>query len=387
MEFDNLMGLIEQEAHGKGYGYISDIYLQPERPPFLYVCKKWVVPSSRLLAPLQGFKVARDDIRKLLATCLERNTEKTEGIDRMGTQLQTDFAFDWETHDSGTAGSILTQQRKKTWRVRAHVSYNNLGQSLTLRLLTRDIPSVEDLNMPRQVKDLVNSRSGLILVCGPTGGGKSTTMASLVKAYAGTQHGHIATLEDPIEYVFDFPDRLVTQQMVGRHVESWSRGIYHALRDKVELLLIGEMRDQESVRAAIQAASAGHLVIASTHYTSATRVLNSLVNMFPPHEIETMKQSLLSCLIGVVCQNLVPGVSKGQPCVLPCYEIMHNTAEIRANLLQNSFNVIDGLLASSKSREHGNVRWRARLDELLSTGQIIKDVYDFYYDHESDLRM
>jgi len=385
MDFDQFMSQVSQEIQGKSYGYISDIYLVPDRPPFFYTCKRWTVPGSRLLGNLQGFKVSREFIRNIINACLERNTEKNDQIASAGqrTMPQTDFAFDWESSESPTTAGA-PPVRKKTWRIRAHVSYNQVGQSLTLRLLTRDIPTIEDINMPRQIKDMVAHRAGLILVCGPTGGGKSTTMASLVKTYAAGRFGHISSLEDPIEYVFDFPDRLVTQQMVGIHVESWSKGIYHALRDKVELLVIGEMRDQESVRAAIQAASAGHLVMTSLHYTSATRVLSAIVNMFPPHEMEAIKESLLNCLIGVVCQNLIPAMIKNQMSVMPCYEIMYNSPEIKANLLQNSFNVIDGLLASSKSREFGNVRWRSRLDELMGNGYITKDVYDFYYDTEND---
>lgn len=390
MELDDLLTLVEQESAGKGYGYISDIYLQPDRPPFFYVCKRWMAPGSRLLGNLQGFKVTRDYIRKIISTCLERNTEKDELVGReSGTHAQTDFAFDWVGRPTAPKAMVAVPDGaapQKVWRLRAHVSYNNLGQSLTLRLLTRDIPSIEELNLPRQIKNMVHSRSGLVLICGPTGGGKSTTMASMVKTYAASRFGHIATLEDPIEYVLDFPDRLVTQQMVGRHVESWTRGIYHALRDKVELLVIGEMRDPDSIRAAIQAASAGHLVMASTHYTSSTRVLNALVNVFPPHEIESMKHALLSCLIGVVCQNLLPCTKAGHGSVMPCYEVMFNTAEIRANLMQNSFNVLDGLLGSSKSRELGNIRWRTRLQEMVQQQLITEDVYDFYLDVEAEMQ-
>lgn len=381
MDFDQLMAHVEQEMQGKTYGYVSDIYLLPERPPFFYVCKRWVVPGPRFLANLEGFRVTKEFIRSVLNTCYERNTEKSENTisSTKHEMALTDFAFDWEMKEAPSMESPL-QQKKRTWRVRAHVSYNNLGQSLTLRLLSRDVPNIEDLHLPSHVKNMVYNPSGLVLVCGPTGGGKSTTMASLVKAYAAARFGHISTLEDPIEYVFDFKDRLVTQQIVGRHVESWSKGIHHALRDKVELLVIGEMRDSESVRAAIQAAGAGHLVIASTHYTSATRVLNSLVNLFPPHEVEVMKQSLMNCLIGVVCQNLLPGSIRGVHSVIPCYEIMFNTAEIRANLMQNSFNVLDGLLGTAKYREQGIVKWQARLDEMLATGQISKEVHGYFSD-------
>jgi pilus retraction protein PilT len=380
MEFGEFMSQVVQEIQGKGFGYISDIYLMPDRAPYFFVCKKWLFPQGKFLPNLQGFRVTREFIRNVLATCYERNTEKgdagfspTSRADR----IQTDFAFDWEAMITG---------KKISWRIRAHVSYNNQGQSLALRMLTREIPSLEDLHIPRYVRDFANHPSGLLLICGPTGGGKSTTMASIVKSYAMNRFGHIATLEDPIEYVFDFPERLITQQAVGRHVDSWSNGIYHALRDKVELLMIGEMRDQDSIRAAIQAASTGHLVLAATHYTSATHVLNALVNVFPQHEVESMKQALVTCLIGVVCQDLVPATVKGQGAVLPCYEILFNTPDIKANLIKNSFNVITSLLGSSKAREQGNVLWKHRLDELFSGDYISRDVYDFYQDMDGEMK-
>lgn len=416
MDLNDLLKAVEKEIDGKPYGHISDFYLLPDRPPFFYSCKQWLAPTKGFLEDIQGVKLTKAEINDIIRACRERNTEKSapkpaqqmlaafqqivSGKQDVATasslQEIKDFAFDWKTYEKLTVDDIdpfvarspadatLAKTKEKRWRIRAHVSETNQGTGVAFRLLPREIPSLRDLNLPSTTLErMIANPTGLILVCGPTGSGKSTTIASMVKAFASTRRGHIATLEDPIEYIFDFPDRLVTQQKVGVHVDSWESGIYDALRDKVELLVIGEIRESTSARAAIQAASSGHLVLASTHYTRATKVLSYIVNTFPAHEHESIQAALLDCLIGVFCINLLPGkVENGKPGVVPAYEIFINNDKVRNNLKSKQWNMINDIMKENESRSAGMISWQTRIQELLGKNIITADVAQYYGDKE-----
>lgn len=362
LKMDELFDALKRELEGKPLGFISDIYLQQGKPPVFFCCSEFVFPNSEFFAEFQDRVLTKDDLGQIVNECYSKNEEKSGDLVVDKTKLR-DFAFSWR---------LIDAYGEKVWRVRAHVSTNYSGKAVCLRLLSNEIPDLTELEIPTILGDLaINNPTGLIIVSGGTGSGKSTTAAAIIKAYSETRKGHIATLEDPVEYILDFPNTLITQHWVGVHYDTWSSGIRSALRDKVDMLMIGELRDPESVRAAIQAASSGHIVLATAHFASSVRVLNYLESMFPPDERDSIRTSILESLLGVCCQKLLPSEDFGLTKPVPCYELFVNSETISNNLNKEAFNILPSLLENAE----GCVSWDYRLDWLLRNRIISQHIH------------
>src|SRR5204862_8282869 len=180
----------------------------------------------------------------------------------------------------------------------------NVG--MVLRLIPLDLPSLDELGMPPVLKELPKQRQGLILVTGPTGSGKSTTLAAMINQINSTRKSNIITVEDPIEFVH--PDKLgiVSQREVGIDTESFTTALKYVVRQSPDVILIGEMRDVETMNVALQASETGHLVFSTVHTPSAGETMDRIVNMFPPHDKPQVSMRLAGALRAVVSQKLVP---------------------------------------------------------------------------------
>jgi pilus retraction protein PilT len=173
------------------------------------------------------------------------------------------------------------------------------------RCIPFDIPSLESLNVPSILNTLVMEKRGLILMVGATGTGKSTTLASMLEQRNQTMAGHILTIEDPIEFIFNNKKSVVNQREVGTDTQSWATALRSAMRQDPDVVLIGEMRDLETVKAALAAAETGHFVMSTLHTTDAKETINRIIDFFPPHEQKQVRLSLAASLKGIVCQRLV----------------------------------------------------------------------------------
>lgn len=363
LKLDDIFTALQRELESKPYGYISDIYLQQGQPPAFFCAGEFTFPNDSFFREFETLVLTREDLGQIVNECWNKNEEKVD--DKKDRASVNDFAFTWTMKDY--FGDM------KELRVRAHLSSNYSGKSMCLRLLPALVPDIEELNIPIILQELaIKNNTGLIIVSGGTGSGKSTTVASIIKGFCRERKGHIATLEDPVEYVLDYPGRLITQQWVGVHVPSWTAGIRSALRDKVELLMIGELREPDSVRAAIQAASSGHIVLATAHFTECVRVLTYLEDMFAAAERENVRSMLAECLLGVCCQKLLPSEDAGFSKPVPCYELFVNSPAIANNLKKDQSTILPSLM----ERGEGCVRWDDRLNWLLRQRLITKEVYD-----------
>ena len=354
---DTLALALQRELAGRPLGFISDIYLQQGKPPGFFSCGEFRFPDENFFPEFIGKVLTKEDMGHLTNECWRRNEEKIDDKPR------ADFAF--------TLKMLVEGYEPILWRVRAHSSLNYSGRSICLRLLTTSVPDLEDLGMPKILKNIITlNNTGLIVISGSTGSGKSTTVASLIKAFVESgRRGHIATLEDPVEYVLDFPDVLITQQWVGVHVATWSEGIRGALRDKVELLMIGELRDQDSVRAALQAANSGHIVLATAHFTESVSVLTYLEDLFPPDERSYIRNILVDSLLAVCCQKLVTceDYETGRPA--PCYELFVNDPTLANNLKKDQLAILPSLMENSPAC----VQWNNRVRIMHKQGMISRE--------------
>jgi twitching motility protein PilT len=212
-------------------------------------------------------------------------------------------------------------------RVRANLFLQQNTIAAALRIIPLRPFTVEELNLPPILRELADARHGLILVTGPTGSGKSTTLASLIEHINQTRHGNITTVEDPIEYVYEDKACVIYQREVGRDTRSFASGLRSVLRQSPDVIMLGEMRDAETMAVALNAAEMGHLVLSTIHTTSASGTVERVVNAFQPHERAQVRSQFANVLTGVVSQRLIR--RSGGPGRVPAVEIMINTPSMK----------------------------------------------------------
>lgn len=226
-------------------------------------------------------------------------------------------------------------------RFRANAYIQRGCVALALRLIPRDIRPLETLGLPNIIEDFCTRPQGLVLVCGATGSGKSTTLAAMIDRINKTLDGHILTIEDPIEFAHKHNRCMVNQREIGADSESFDNALRSALRQDPDVVLIGEMRDLETMRAALSIAETGHLTFATLHTNSAVQSINRIIDAFPAEEKDSIRAQLGFVLEGVVCQTLLPKTSGGR-CL--AYEIMNCTIPIKSKIRRDEIHQIQGLL-------------------------------------------
>lgn len=191
-------------------------------------------------------------------------------------------------------------------RIRCNAARQQGSTSLAMRLLPEVIPTMEDLGLPKICKDLAMRPRGLIMVSGPTGSGKSTTLASMIQQLNNNESRRIVTIEDPVEYLHPSKKCVVTQRQLGTDTTSFVEALRHVLRQDPDIILVGEMRDTETASAVMTIAETGHLVMTTGHAPSAARAVERIIDLFPPHERHLVQSRLSTSIVGILCQALVP---------------------------------------------------------------------------------
>ena len=256
-------------------------------------------------------------------------------------------------------------------RLRVNVYRTSEGVCAAIRVLRRDAPALAGLNLPSQVAALTELPHGLVVLCGPTGCGKSTTMAALVQHALGQRARVVVTLEDPIEYRIrpQRPAALVRQREVGTHVRDFASGLRDALREDPDILLIGEMRDAETIAMALTAAETGHLVFASLHSRTAPSAIERVVDTYPPERQRQVRVQVADALRAVVAQRLVPAADGSG--VLPAVEILRVTHGV-ANLIREH-RTAQLVSALQSGAAEGMLVLERHLADLVRAGRIARD--------------
>ncbi|MFO8182684.1 MAG: type IV pilus twitching motility protein PilT [Candidatus Aegiribacteria sp.] len=267
---DKLLGILRKNGG-------SDLHISPENPP--------VVRISGDLFPLGERKMQPDETGSLLLEIMTESQRKD--FDRTS---DIDFAYEVPELDS---------------RFRVNVFQGYHGVSGVFRLIPNEILSIDELKLPPVVLEFTKFSKGLVLVTGPTGSGKSTTLASIIDHINSNSKSHIITIEDPIEFVHASKAALVNQREVGNHTSSFGAALRAALREDPDIILVGEMRDLETIELAITAAETGHLVFGTLHTSSAAKTVDRIINVFPTDQQEQIRTMLAESMLGVVAQQLV----------------------------------------------------------------------------------
>lgn len=207
------------------------------------------------------------------------------------------------------------------------------GGAIVLRLISLDIPTIDALRLPEVLKSIILRSQGLILITGPTGSGKSTTLAAMIDHLNQMEQKHVVTIEDPIEFIHPSKKCLVSQREVGLHTHEFQQALRAVLREDPDVILIGEMRDRVTINTALQAAQTGHLVLGTLHTRSAINALNRLLNMYPPEEQQAMRIQICDSLVAVIAQLLLPTVDNRRVAV---HDILVNTPAMHDYLMKGN---------------------------------------------------
>lgn len=253
-------------------------------------------------------------------------------------------------------------------RYRVNIYYQKGNISAALRRIPLKIPKIDDLKLPQICYNFTKLRQGLILVTGPTGHGKSTTLAAMIDEINRTRPLHILTIEDPIEFVFTPVKSIVSQREMRDDTYSWDVALRSALREDPDVVLVGEMRDYETISAALTIAETGHLVFATLHTNSASQTIDRIVDVFPEEQQTQVKLQLSSVLEGIISQRLVPMLQGGRIAVC---EIMTATMAIRNTIREGKTHQIDNIIRTSS--EFGMVALESALAVNVKNGSISID--------------
>jgi twitching motility protein PilT len=290
----------------------------------------------------------------------------------------------------GLIFEILTEKQKKqfieNWeldcsyslegvgRFRVNVFMQRLGIGAVFRIIPTKIKTVQELNLPENLLDIVNVSKGMILVTGPTGSGKSTTLAALIHYINSTEHGHILTIEDPIEFVHPNIKCLVNQREVSGHTKSFAAALKAALREDPDIILVGEMRDLETISLAMTAAETGHLVFGTLHTNSAPKTVDRIIDVFPQEQQAQVRVMLSESLRGVIAQTLLPSADgKGR---VGCIEVLINTHAV-GNLIREAKTFqIPSIMQTGKN--DGMITFESYATDLVRRGLISQKTCDSF---------
>lgn len=253
-------------------------------------------------------------------------------------------------------------------RFRVNVFYQKGELTASLRLITAVIRTIQELGLPPILEKFTARSQGLVIISGPTGHGKSTTLAALIEDINKTRNDHIITIEDPIEYVFEHNKSIISQREVGTDTISFASALRSALREDPNVILVGEMRDLESIEAALTLAETGHLVFTTLHTNSAAQTADRIIDVFPPHQQQQVRLQMANVLLGVVSQRLLPKTSGGR--IAAC-EIMIADNAIRNIIREGRSHQLTNIIQTSASE--GMISLDKVLAELVSRGEVTLD--------------
>jgi len=297
------------------------------------------------------------DIRRVNIDAFDHKEVHALIYDIMNDKQRRDYEEFFETDFSFSLPGLA--------RFRVNAFNQERGAAAVFRTIPSDILSLEDLNAPKFFAELTEKSRGLVLVTGPTGSGKSTTLAAMVDHINQTRYEHILTVEDPIEFVHNSQKSLINQREVHRDTQSFSNALRSALREDPDIILVGEMRDLETIRLALTAAETGHLVFGTLHTTSAAKTIDRIIDVFPSAEKDMIRSMLSESLQAVISQTLLKKVGGGR---IAAHEIMVGTPAIR-NLIREA-KVAQMYSAIQTGRRDGMQTLDQNLKELVDSGKI-----------------
>jgi twitching motility protein PilT len=346
---------VERLMYAAAKNKASDLHLKSGQKPILRVNTVIHEIGSRVLSG--------DDVRRMMYEIMSEQQR-----DRYETEHDLDFAY-------SLAG---------VGRFRINIFQERGMPAVAARRVNTSIPTFSDLHLPPEVGKITEYEQGLIIVAGPTGSGKSTTLACIIDYINTKQKAHIVTVEDPIEYLFTDKKSFVNQREIGIDVPDFHQALKHVVRQDPDVILVGEMRDYVSFDAALMASETGHLVFATIHASSAPQCIGRLLDLFPVERQAMIRQSLAFNLRSILCQRLLPSCKEGVK-VVPAVEVLFNNATSQKLIAGGEDKKLADLIRGSK--EEGMQDFNMSLVDLINVGLVSKKAALQYSPNPEQLKM
>ena len=338
MTIQHLLGyVVEHKA--------SDLHLIAGSPPLVRI--------DGVLLPVAGEKqLGPADIEQLLSGVMSPEQKQMLTVNK-----ELDFSFSYGENA----------------RLRVNAYFQKGEMAASFRLIMAQIPTIEELALPKICHEFAQLKQGFVLVTGPTGQGKSTTIAAVLEEINQTRQVHIVTVEDPVEYLYTAKKAVISQREMHNDTHSWDVALRSVLREDPDVVLIGEMRDFETIAAALTIAETGHLVFATLHTNSAAQTVDRIVDVFPENQQPQVRMQLSANLEAVLSQRLVPKTAGGR---IVAYEIMVGTPAIRTSIREGRTHMIDNIIQTSS--EYGMKTLESTLAELVSRSVVSMETAQAY---------
>jgi len=349
MNYQKKLQAILSEAVQKG---ASDVHIVAGHAP--------IIRQTRTLLELEQDKLSALDAKGLAFELMDQEQEQ-----RFLKEKEIDFAYEFDNNI----------------RFRVNIFFQMNRVSAALRLIISKIRSLEELNLPNTLHKFIEARHGLVLITGASSQGKSTTLAALIDGINHQRKEHIITIEDPIEYVFQDDKSIIQQREVYQDALSFAKALRATLREDPDVIMVGEMRDLETIATAITAAETGHLVFATLHTNSASQTIHRAIDVFPPHQQDQIRAQLANSLLGVVSQRLLPTLKKE---FVPVCEIMFANSAIKNLIRENKIHEIPSVIDTSA--DEGMMTLNKHLAELILKKEIDKQLAFSYSLDPADLK-
>ncbi len=347
----NILDILEMLVQAQG----SDVHIIVGSPPTLRIDGE--------LKPIEGAPVLNKEQAEALILPLMNEQQKEQVM----TNKEFDFGY--------------TYQDKGRFRINV---YHHVGtMAAALRLIPAKIKTIDELMLPPVFHQLTRFKQGLVLVTGPTGEGKSTTLAAMIDEINTSRAEHILTIEDPIEFVYSPKQSMISQREINQDTLGWDISLRSALREDPDIVLVGEMRDFETIAAAITVAETGHLVFATLHTATAAQTIDRIIDVFPAHQQGQIRQQLAATVQAVVSQRLLPKVGGGR---VAAFEVMLASGAVRNLIREGKTYQIDNVIQTSS--DQGMSLCETNLAALIQKGTVTREkaaVYAFRPDELSRL--
>lgn len=331
----------------------SDLHIIPGYYPTIRV--------NNDLFPIRTSEAVTPEISQTILFSIMTKEQQEDFIE----QKEYDFGYEYGGH-----------------RFRANYYYVKEAICGAFRLIPGKIKTIEELGLPVIFEKFAHLKEGFVLVTGPTGEGKSTTLASIINIINTTSSRHIITIEDPVEYLFPRSRSIVSQRELYKDTMTWSQALSSVLREDPDVVFVGEIRNLETMKAALTIAETGHLVFSTLHTSSTPEAVHRIIDIFPPHQQNQVRNQLSSALKVVVFQKLVPSADKAAR--LPALEILINTSAVAANIREDKIHMLTNIIETGE--EFGMVLFERYLAKLYSQGKITRDTAHGYAIRPQEIR-
>lgn len=323
----------------------SDLHIAVDHPPVLRI-------ASRLVPLIKEKKLSSKDTQGLATALMSENQQQ-----RFLEEKDIDFSYSFEERA----------------RFRINIFFQRGNVACALRLIPAKIKNINELNLPSVLHDFCKAPQGFVLITGPSSQGKSTTLAALIDEINHKRADHIITIEDPIEYIFEDDRSIIDQREIYQDTLSFARALRATFRQDPNVIMVGEMRDPETISTAITAAETGHLVFATLHTNSASQTIHRIVDSFPPEQQNQIRAQLSGSLLGVISQRLIPRIKGG---LIPACEIMMSTPAVANLIRENKIHELP--LVIETSSEMGMISFNRALANLVRTKEIsIENAFNY----------